>query len=92
LGGFGRRQLVSRNSTPNQCIACTIILPRAVHLPAHMSIVTGLSSALFILSVLSETCIHADIDDEFHVVFKCNFVSDLRIKYLKKYYYITAIV
>jgi hypothetical protein len=33
-------------------------------------------------------CNTNDVDDEFHFVLKCNFVSDLRIKYVKKYYYI----
>jgi hypothetical protein len=33
-------------------------------------------------------CNTTDFDDEFHFVLKCNFVSDLRIKYVKKYYYI----
>jgi hypothetical protein len=33
-------------------------------------------------------CNKTDVDDEFHFVLTCNFVSDLRIKYVKQYYYI----
>ena len=33
------------------------------------------------------SCVIYVLDDEFHFLFKCQLLQDLRVKYIKRYYY-----
>ena len=37
---------------------------------------------------LCTLCTEHDIEDEYHIVLKCEYFKDIREKYIKKYYYV----
>ena len=55
----------------------------------YMPIVSGRYSNTPIDERLCKLCQLNEIGDEFHYLFKCNFFSDDRVKYISKYYFIS---